>query len=598
VTWSIPDDFGGMTRAMLQRSQAFVHLGRVTVGILTFDARPDYPDVERRLREAGELTDGMRLHNLYEWLRVHPLPGGSLRLERHPLDPLPRTGDAPTERRLAADGTVLQIDHYRRDGVLLLSDRRDVRQQGVLGGRSVVLCGEAGVPVRSWGRIHHLYRAWLDRLTATQPSYLVVDSKTIAGFMMGYRRPHATTVHVVHNSHRGPDDGFRSSRRAVLENAAAFDSVVVLTERQRDDLRALVGSGARLSVIPNAVPLPDRADDRRDVRRGIVLASLTSRKRVGHAVSAMLAAAPQTGAHLDVYGDGEQRDELERLASLVPGAVALHGYRRGARDELRSASFLLATGTSEGTALALVESMAAGCLPIAYDVPYGPADVIDGRNGVLVPSGDVSALADAIRTLVTESPARLERRRRHARRTALRYTDEAVTASWGRELRAARRRHASAFAPQHRDGFRHASRAGLLRLRLGDRARVLLAVAVRQLLPRGRRDRIRRERVGEVLRNLHLARRVVPHDRDLHHLTSGDTGRGAVLRAHADQVPAAHHRRRVAVAVAAVERHDDRHPLAAELGDHIVGDLDPDVVAALQQGGGERAHARNSVSTG
>jgi poly(glycerol-phosphate) alpha-glucosyltransferase len=524
VTWSIPDDFGGMTRAMLQRSQAFVRLGGVTVGILTFDARPDYPDVERRLRDAGDLIDGMRLHNLYEWLREHPLPGGSLRLEQHPLEPLPRTGAGLTERRLAPDGTVLQIDHYRRDGTLLVSDRRDVRQRGVPGGRSVVLCDEAGVPVRSWGRIHHLYRAWLDRLTARQPSYLIVDSKTIAGFMIGYRRPHATVVHVVHNSHRGADDGFRSSRRAVLENAAGFDSVVVLTERQRRDLRALVGPEPRLSVIPNAIRAPEPTEEERDVRRGVVLASLTPRKRVAHAVSAVLAAAPQTGAHLDVYGEGEQREELERRASRIPGAVSLHGFRSGARDELHSASFLLATGASEGTALALLESMAAGCLPIAYDVAYGPGDLIDGRNGVLVPDGDVVALADAIRTLVAESPARLERRRRHARRTALRYTDEAITANWGRELRAARRRRGSALATQHRDGFRHATGPGLVRLRLGDRAGVLLAVAVRQLLPGSRGDRIRRQRLGEGRRDLHLARPVVPHDRDLHHLTPGDTG--------------------------------------------------------------------------
>ena len=73
---------------MLQRSRAFVRLGGVSVDILTFDARPDYAVVEQRLRDRGDLIDGIRLLNLYDWLRDNPLPGGSLRLHLHPFTPL------------------------------------------------------------------------------------------------------------------------------------------------------------------------------------------------------------------------------------------------------------------------------------------------------------------------------------------------------------------------------------------------------------------------------------------------------------------------------------------------------------------------------
>ncbi|MGN6502825.1 MAG: glycosyltransferase [Pseudolysinimonas sp.] len=441
VTWGIPDDYGGMTTAMLQRSRAFVRLGGATVDVLTFDARPDYPEVERRLRAAGELVDGMRLLNLYDWLRQNPLLGGSLRLELHPFTPLgPAEPGLLTRTRTADDGTVLQVDHFRRDGSLLLSDRRDVQQPGVLGGRSVVLCDEAGRPVRSWGRIHHLYAAWLDRLTRKKPSFMIADSKTIARFLLNYRRPHVTTVHVVHNSHLGADGGFRESRRDVFERLEDFDSVVLLTDRQRRDVRAVLGPVPHLSVIPNAAPEVEAGALDRDPRRGVVLASLTARKRVDHA---MRAAASVEGVTVDIYGDGELRPRLEKLATA---SVVLRGYRPDARRELETASFLLATGSSEGLPLVLIEAMAAGCIPIAYDVPYGPSDMIDGTNGILVPSGDEAALAAAIRTLSTESPAALARRRRHARRTAQRYTDAAITAQWRRELRAAARRHARALA--------------------------------------------------------------------------------------------------------------------------------------------------------
>src|SRR4029079_1158517 len=100
------------------------------------------------------------------------------------------TGRVLSRRRLADDGvTVLQRDHYRVDGSLLLSDLRDTRTPGQRGGRSIGLCDAEGAPVRSWRRIWRLYRAWLDALTAGEPSWMVVDSKTSANSLLGYRRP-------------------------------------------------------------------------------------------------------------------------------------------------------------------------------------------------------------------------------------------------------------------------------------------------------------------------------------------------------------------------------------------------------------------------
>ncbi|MBM7831957.1 poly(glycerol-phosphate) alpha-glucosyltransferase [Agromyces cerinus] len=453
VTWSIPDAFGGMTDAMLRRSAAFHRIAGVDVDVLTFDARPDTPDLARALRERGTLTPGVHIVNLYDWLRRHPLPGGSLRLDRDAFTPLApdeatevrRRGDLVMSRsRLDADGSTLQTDHYREDGTLLLSDRHDTRERGVLGGRSVVLCDGEGRPVRSWRRLWTLYRAWLDALTAGEASYLIVDSKTMAPFMLTYRRAHAITAHVVHASHRsGPSEEhpIRRSRREVLEQVTDYDLVAVLSERQRHDLERIVGRHDHLVVIPNPRPLAPEGSmthspSPRDPARGVVLAALTRRKRVSHAIAAVQAAntRAEVDVHLDVYGDGESRPALERRVT-DPAAVEVHGFDPDARRRLPDASFLLLTSHSEGFPLVLVEAMAAGCLPIAYDIPYGPADLIrDGRNGFLVPPGDIDGLADALVRLQRMPPRRVARMRAAAVRTASRFDEERVTRIWAREL--------------------------------------------------------------------------------------------------------------------------------------------------------------------
>ncbi|MCD2443363.1 glycosyltransferase [Agromyces sp. SYSU K20354] len=469
VTWSIPDDYGGMTAAMLQRSSAFSRLGGTPVDVLTFDARPDTADLEQRLRERGVLDPGVRLVNLYDWLRRRPLPGGALKAERDVFTPLAeadatatrRRGDTVTSRVRSDDhGRTLQVDHYRDDGTLVLSDRRDTRRRGVIGGRSIVLCDPHGRPVRSWARIWPLYTAWLDALTDRRQSFMIVDSKTIARFMVGYRRSHVITAHVVHASHRsgaGDAHPVRASRRDVFEHLDGFDLVAVLTRGQAADIEQDVGATPNLVVIPNSRPAAGvsagrvrnrggspHPGDPRDPDRGVVLATLTPRKRVSHAIDAVQrargigseagAGGAAAGLRLDVYGDGESHAALERRIRDDP-AVRLHGFDPDARREFATASFLLLTSRSEGSPLVLVEAMAAGCLPIAYDIRYGPSDLIrNGRNGYLVPAGDVDALAAAMGRLRELPSRRVEAMRCAAMRSARRFDEARVTQIWAREL--------------------------------------------------------------------------------------------------------------------------------------------------------------------
>ncbi len=405
ITWGIPAQPGGMTTALLHRSQLFAAAGR-PVTIVTFELRD----------EPVRSVDGVPVANLWEWLRENPIPPGKL---RHSVE--------ATGTRRDSDGRLLQVDHRRKDGSLAVIDRRDLRERGVLGGRAIVLFDESGTPVRSFGRAWSLYRWWLDQLTAGERSWLIVDSKTAANPLATYRRRHATVVHLVHNSHLDAGGtALRASRRRVFEGLDSFDGVGVLTRSQR---RELVGDN--LAVIPNSIQLPPRATGPRD--GVVVLASLTARKRVEHAVRA----AAVAGVPLEVFGDGPLRGALEQLG----GEVAFRGHVPNARGRLASASVILLTGDAEGFPLVLLEAMAAGCIPIAYDVRYGPADIIrDRENGYLVPPGDERALAAALTEFLALTPRAQQRMRAAARRAAARYRDGAVLRLWSRELRRAARR--------------------------------------------------------------------------------------------------------------------------------------------------------------
>lgn len=468
LAWTIPDEIGGLTSAMLHRSRAFASLAGIPVDILTFDDRVDYADVEARLRRTGDIVDGIRIVNLWDWLRVHgvrpaKVPLGSPERAFTPLAPAQTHRSAHHDgvelrrARLADDGrTVLQVDHLRPDGSLLASDRRDTRQRGALGGRSVVLCDGEGRPARSWSRSWSLYSWWLDQVThGDAPSFLIADSKPMSRFIHTYRRADRTIVHVVHGSHLagniGPWGRLRPSRAEVFRHLGDYDAVVFLTERQRRDTQTRFGRGTNLCVIPNTRTPPPPPRLNRLPTAGAMVCTLSGLKRPQHAVRAILLArrlAP--GLTLDVYGDGPRRAVLERAIDRARAgdAVRLHGYVPDARERLAEASFLLMTSRSEGFGLVMLEAMGAGCIPIAYDIRYGPADLITPRvDGFLVTSGNVLGLVRAILRLQAMPPGEVLAMRSAARRTAERYSDERLLPLWARELAAARERNLMSLRP-------------------------------------------------------------------------------------------------------------------------------------------------------
>ena len=84
----------------------------------------------------------------------------------------------------------------------------------------------------------------------------------------------------------------------------------------------------------------------------------------------------------------------------------------------------------EGQSLAILEAQAAGCVPVAYDVDFGPRDVIHQEStGFLIPFQDKEAAAIAVARLLTDDVL-CESMSRQAFDLAKNYTSDAIFARW------------------------------------------------------------------------------------------------------------------------------------------------------------------------
>ncbi|MBS62893.1 glycosyltransferase [Salinisphaera sp.] len=101
-----------------------------------------------------------------------------------------------------------------------------------------------------------------------------------------------------------------------------------------------------------------------------------------------------------ILGDGPEKQELARLVEQLGlgDSVQLIGYVENPLAYIHASNAFVLSSFFEGFGNVLVEALACGTSVVSTDCPSGPAEILDnGRYGALVPVGDVTAMAEAIR---------------------------------------------------------------------------------------------------------------------------------------------------------------------------------------------------------
>ena len=187
----------------------------------------------------------------------------------------------------------------------------------------------------------------------------------------------------------------------------------------------------RLSVISNAIepPKPPNGHEISSLRKRLGLSPadlviltvgrLSPEK--GHQFLIEAFAALQTElvppVHLFLVGDGPQRDPLEKSALATGNHVHFLGHQPNAWPYYFIADVFALPSLSEGSPLVLFEAMAAHSAIVASAVGGIPEILTTGSSGMLVQPGNADALAEAIRSVLSDQALR-ERLRLGAARSS------------------------------------------------------------------------------------------------------------------------------------------------------------------------------------
>jgi len=104
-------------------------------------------------------------------------------------------------------------------------------------------------------------------------------------------------------------------------------------------------------------------------------------------------------ARLVILGTGPQRGKLESLAKNlnIKNDTCFLGFQENPYKFMEESDVFVLSSKYEGFGVVLVEAMICGIPVISSDCKFGPREILqDEKNGILVPPGDVNALAESI----------------------------------------------------------------------------------------------------------------------------------------------------------------------------------------------------------
>ena len=226
--------------------------------------------------------------------------------------------------------------------------------------------------------------------------------------------------------------------KSLVSKLERLDQLVVLTDKSKSSWPEL----SNVSVIPDPIPMNqgDRSHDSVQnqgpvplIRRVVTIGRYAYQK----GYDLLLQAWAEVEKHypdwsLDIYGMGDQTSYRQLMSDLGIDArrCRLNGPVEDVVKTYTDSSVFVLSSRFEGFGLVLVEAMACGLPVVSFDCPAGPDEIItDGVDGLLVPSGDVHALAGKLMTLMADEALR-ERLGQQARQSARRYEMAAIATQW------------------------------------------------------------------------------------------------------------------------------------------------------------------------
>jgi N-acetyl-alpha-D-glucosaminyl L-malate synthase BshA len=242
-----------------------------------------------------------------------------------------------------------------------------------------------------------------------------------------------TTLHGTDTTLLGRDAGYAP---AISHALTSSDAVTAVSESLKRETQRVLGFNGPIEVIHNffAPRPPRRSPD--EVRRELGLgnealvvhsSNLRPGKRIDLLLETVTRVRPREAFKLLILAGEPFAPFTEPVRRLgLADRVIVREKVHAIEDYLQISDVGLVTSDTESFCLSILEAMCFGCPSVATRVGGIPEVIEDKESGLLVPPGDVAALARALETLIHDEPRRKALGRAGQARARARFSPEVI----------------------------------------------------------------------------------------------------------------------------------------------------------------------------
>ncbi|WP_176555861.1 glycosyltransferase [Virgibacillus ndiopensis] len=476
IAESIPLRFGGLTTAMFRRAHVFSeHFDRV-INILTFKYEPNLEDIKEFLKQEGFTNDKVIVTNMYDYLSKNdngkPIQineneqnhsGHDVLQEFKEIKVIKNENSENVKKiEYLQDGSVEQIKEFDNSGrirrvrnfqegdlkeeIYFREDRSKYMVKSFENKEPnvIILLDHAGNVLKKFNSHKELQMYWLELLiTDEKTNYMINDSRAMDEMVIDFIGKPVKKIFVIHSIHlRKPYNTFstvRTGNRYLFKNIGQADGIVFLTNGQLNDVASRYGNRSTFSVIPHYIEdNKSTFAERKLANRFIVVSRYHEEKQLGHIIKAFnILHKEGLDFQLDFYGKGKEKESLNSLIRefSLEEKIKLHDFIDNPEIEFSRSMGSFLTSKYEGFGLTILESLKNNCPVFAYDIKYGPSDMIrSGYNGFLIESNNIEALAATIKKFIHYSSAEKRKMFSNAGNSIVDFSEDQFINKWEQTL--------------------------------------------------------------------------------------------------------------------------------------------------------------------
>lgn len=479
ITSTLPEQYGGRTKSLLDRTNKLVEKAGMDYTLITTNYNPYYGEIYDQYYEQENVPSTVKFINIYDFISGRTYKGSKINHTVEETDLISHEVKKNKVYRYFENGEyVLYKNFDTKDGSLKIVDhidsynrirlcrkefnalgqchRKTNYKQGTTNKLEEIFYDEFenaymnktydGSKENKLIRLHLFtengilefktekdFFRYAFELIIEDNSTIINDARLLDKPMIEMEGSTITKISLLHSSHLNSNDlhDIKSSYKYLIDHIADLDYLVTLTHDQKKDLLQLIPNEEKVKVIPHSIEASNLNKSFEKENKFVYIGRLAESKQIDHLIEAYhLRKSELASISFEIYGVGPDKERLQKMIEdyHLEEDIFLKGLTDAPEKIFASAKASFLPSQFEGLPLAIMESLNNGCPVVAYDIRYGPNDMINhGKNGLIVEKDNISALSTAMVHVLDLKPSSVYLDKE--------YREEAFIKNWSKLLK-------------------------------------------------------------------------------------------------------------------------------------------------------------------